>query len=60
VAKCDGWDGAGEWIVHFIIIAHRLVTHSQDIIYSGSGCWGVSMAESQGGGKYLIEGWSDV
>jgi hypothetical protein len=38
VAECDGWDGAGEWIVHFIIIAHKLVTCPQNII-SGSGCF---------------------
>jgi hypothetical protein len=36
VAECDGWDGVGEWIVHFIILAHKLVTHPQDIV-SGSG-----------------------
>src|SRR5882762_140408 len=36
VAECDGWNGAGERIVRFIILAHKLVTHSQDII-SGSG-----------------------
>jgi len=36
VAKCDGRDGAGERIVHFIILARKLVTCPQDII-SGSG-----------------------
>jgi hypothetical protein len=40
VAKCDGRDGAGEWIVRFIILAHKLVTCPQDII-SGSGCFAV-------------------
>jgi hypothetical protein len=38
VAECDGWDEVGEQIVHFIIVAHKLVTHPQDII-SGSGCF---------------------
>jgi hypothetical protein len=32
VAECDGQDGAGEWIVRFIILAHKLVTRPQDII----------------------------
>jgi hypothetical protein len=36
MAECDGRDGAGEWIVRFIILAHKLVTRPQDII-SGSG-----------------------
>jgi hypothetical protein len=40
VAECDGQDRAGEQIVHFIILAHKLVTHPQDII-SGSGCFAV-------------------
>jgi hypothetical protein len=40
VAECDGQDGAGEWIVCFIIIAHKLVTHPQDII-NGSGHFAV-------------------
>jgi hypothetical protein len=40
VARCDGRDGAGEQIVRFIIVAHKLATHPQDII-SGSGCFAV-------------------
>jgi hypothetical protein len=36
VAECDGWNGVGEQIDHFIILAHKLVTCPQDII-SGSG-----------------------
>jgi hypothetical protein len=34
------------------VCVFKMVTH----LHSG----GVSLAESQGGGKYLIEGWSDV
>jgi hypothetical protein len=37
VAECESQDGVGEQIVCFIIVAHKLVTHSQDII-SKSGC----------------------
>jgi hypothetical protein len=40
VAKCDGQDGVGERIVCFIILAHKLVTHPQDII-NGSGRFAV-------------------
>jgi hypothetical protein len=40
VAECDGWDGAKEQIVCFIIVAHKLVTCPQNII-SGSGCFTV-------------------
>jgi hypothetical protein len=36
MAECDGWDGVGERIVHFIIVTHKLLTRPQDII-SGSG-----------------------
>jgi hypothetical protein len=30
VAECEGRDGLGEQIVHFIIASHKLMTHPQD------------------------------
>jgi hypothetical protein len=32
VAECEGQDGLGEQIVHFIIASHKLVTRPQDIL----------------------------
>jgi hypothetical protein len=32
VVKCKAWDGSGEQIVHFIVVSHKLVTRSEDIL----------------------------